>query len=151
MYVGERCSIVTWPAFSVSAGIMLTAVAPLPITTRSLAGVVQRFRPVLRMHHLAREVLEPREIRPVGLVVVVVAGAEEQEPAAVGLRLAVDLGLHRPGVGGRIPIGRQHAGVEADVLVDAVLARGLGQVITDVMPVGDVLRSLSTARRDSSA
>ena len=36
MYVGERCSIVTCPAFSVSVGIMLIAVAPLPITTMRL-------------------------------------------------------------------------------------------------------------------
>ena len=36
MYVGERCSIVTWAAFSASDGIMLTAVAPLPMTTSRL-------------------------------------------------------------------------------------------------------------------
>ncbi len=36
MYDGVRCSIVTWAAFSVSDGIMLTAVAPLPMTTSLL-------------------------------------------------------------------------------------------------------------------
>ena len=35
-YDGVRCSIVTCAAFSVSDGIMLTAVAPLPITTSRL-------------------------------------------------------------------------------------------------------------------
>ena len=33
MYVGERCSIVTFDAVCASAGIRLMAVAPLPITT----------------------------------------------------------------------------------------------------------------------
>jgi hypothetical protein len=33
MYVGERCSIVTWPAVAAIAGTSVTAVAPLPITT----------------------------------------------------------------------------------------------------------------------
>ncbi|PQM45718.1 hypothetical protein C1Y40_04163 [Mycobacterium talmoniae] len=32
-YVGVRCSMVTWAAFSVSDGISDTAVAPDPITT----------------------------------------------------------------------------------------------------------------------
>ena len=36
MYDGVRCSIVTCAAFSVSDGIMLTAVAPLPMTTSLL-------------------------------------------------------------------------------------------------------------------
>jgi hypothetical protein len=36
MYVGERCSIVTCAARSVSAGTSVTAVAPLPITTTRL-------------------------------------------------------------------------------------------------------------------
>ena len=36
MYVGERCSIVTCDAFLVSDGIMLMAVAPLPMTTSLL-------------------------------------------------------------------------------------------------------------------
>ena len=36
MYVGDRCSIVTCAAFSASVGIMLIAVAPLPITTTFL-------------------------------------------------------------------------------------------------------------------
>ena len=37
MYVGERCSIVTWPApESASAGTRVTAVAPEPMTTTFL-------------------------------------------------------------------------------------------------------------------
>ena len=35
-YVGERCSIVTFPARSDSDGSNVTAVAPLPITTTFL-------------------------------------------------------------------------------------------------------------------
>ena len=36
MYVGERCSIVTWPADLASDGTSVTAVAPLPMTTTRL-------------------------------------------------------------------------------------------------------------------
>ncbi len=36
MYVGERCSIVTWAALCAIAGTSVTAVAPLPITTTRL-------------------------------------------------------------------------------------------------------------------
>jgi len=36
MYVGERCSIVTWRADRARAGTRVTAVAPLPITTIAL-------------------------------------------------------------------------------------------------------------------
>ena len=36
MYVGERCSIVMCPASAAIAGISVTAVAPLPITTTRL-------------------------------------------------------------------------------------------------------------------
>jgi hypothetical protein len=103
----------------------------------------------------ARKILQPREIRQVRLVVVVVAGAEEQEPAAVGLRHAVDVRDDRPGVGGRIPVGRNDTGVEADVLLDAVLARGLGQVLADVIALGDVLgarpRLVGIAQREDVA
>ena len=36
MYVGVRCSIVTWAARAASAGTSVTAVAPEPITTMRL-------------------------------------------------------------------------------------------------------------------
>ena len=36
MYVGERCSMVTWAACCANAGIRLMAVAPLPMTTTRL-------------------------------------------------------------------------------------------------------------------
>ena len=105
-----------------------------------LAGVVEVLRPMLRVHHLALEVFDAGKRWRVGLVVVVVAGAEEQEPSAVGLGLAVLFGLHRPSVGGRIPVGGADIGVEPDVLVDAVLARGVGHVLPDLVAVGDHLR-----------
>src|SRR3954449_1004308 len=106
----------------------------------TLAGVVQRLGPELRVHDLAGEVLDARKLRRIGLVVVVVASAEEQEPAAVGLGPAVLLGLHGPGVGGRVPVGGDDARVEPDVLVDAILTGRLGQIRPDVLPVGDILR-----------
>ncbi len=38
MYVGERCSIVTWAAVFAISGTSVTAVAPLPITTTRFAA-----------------------------------------------------------------------------------------------------------------
>jgi hypothetical protein len=35
-YVGDRWSIVTWPAFSANEGTSVIAVAPLPTTTTRL-------------------------------------------------------------------------------------------------------------------
>ena len=100
-----------------------------------LAGVVQVLGPVLRMHHGAVEVLDAREVRGVALVVVVVAVTRRtrtgrgrslvSRPCSTG---------HRPGVGGRIPVGGAHVAVEPDVAVDAVLARGVGQVLADMSP-----------------
>ncbi len=107
------------------------------------------------MHDVAAELLDAGEVRRVGLVVVVVTGAEEEEPAAVGRRLAVDLRLHRPGVGVRIPVGRQDASVEADVPVDAVFTRRLGQVLADVRALRDILgtrpRLVGIAQREDVA
>ena len=101
-----------------------------------LAGDVEILRPELRMDHLAGEVLQTLELRCVALVVVVVAGAEEQEPAPERGLGAVVFGMHGPGVGGRIPIGRPDSGVESDVPVDAVLVCGGGDVVADVVAVG---------------
>ena len=103
-----------------------------------LAGVVEVLRPELRVHHRAGEVGQAGEFRGVGLGVVVVAGAEEHQAAAVGLALAVLGDVHRPGVGGRVPVRRGHRGVEADVRVDAVLAGGALHVVTDLIAVGHV-------------
>ena len=47
----------------------------------ALAGVVESLGPVLRVHDLAAEALAALEVRRVALVVAVVAGAHEEEPA----------------------------------------------------------------------
>ena len=104
------------------------------------AGVIQRLGPQLGMHHRPGEVLDTGEVRPVGLVVVVVAGAEEQEARPVRASRTVMGGLHCPHVGRRIPIRREHPGVELDVAIDVVLVRGVDQIGADVLAVGDVLR-----------
>src|SRR6202012_95349 len=49
------------------------------------SGVVQVFRPLLRVHHPAAEVLDPRQVGLVPVVVAVIAGAHEQEVAGKGL------------------------------------------------------------------
>src|ERR1700744_2687885 len=59
------------------AGTIVTAGAPL-------TGVVQVVRPLLRMHHLAAEVLDPRQVGPVAVVVAVVTGTDKQEVAGEG-------------------------------------------------------------------
>ena len=80
-----------------------------------------------------------REVGCVALVVRVVAAAEEHEPGPVGLRRAVLLYLHRPGVGGRVPVRGAHQAAEPDVGVDAVLAGGGRHVLADVVTVGHAL------------
>ena len=104
-----------------------------------LAGVVQILRPVLRVNDGAREVLDAGELGRVGIVVVVVAGAEEDEAAAVALGLAFFGDVHGPGVGGGIPIGGTHLSAETDVGIDTVLVGGVIHVVADLVAVGDVL------------
>src|SRR6201993_445637 len=91
------------------------------------------------MDDVTLEVLDAGKRGRVRLVVVVVTTAEEQEPPPESLGLTVLLGLNRPGVGARIPVGGQHLGIEPDVLIDAVLARRIGYVLPDVAAVGDHL------------
>ena len=108
-----------------------------------LAGVVEVLRPVLGVDHGATELLDAGELRGVALVVVVVAAAEVDEPAAVLLfrttLRAVLLHRDRPGVGRRVPVRCAHVAVEPDVPVDSVLVRGVAQVLADVGAVGDAL------------
>src|ERR1700722_9596329 len=93
------------------------------------------------MDYRAVELVEAREVRGVAPVVVVVAGPEEQEPAAVGFFGSVLLGGDGPGVVRGVPVRRADVGVEPDVRIDAVLVRGDAQVLPDVHAVGDPFRS----------
>src|SRR5215510_3574821 len=91
------------------------------------------------MQYRALEVFDAGEVGTVRFVVVVVAGAEEQEPASIRLRLAVLLRMYGPRVGRRVPIRRPDIRVEPDVLIDAVLTGGLIEVFPDVFAVDDHL------------
>src|ERR1700761_3815038 len=95
---------------------------------------------MLRMHNGAAELVDAWELRGVTLVIVVVAGPEEHEPAAVHLFGALLIGRDRPGVGRRIPVRRANVAVEPDVTVDAVLVCGGGQVLADMRAVGHAFR-----------
>ena len=102
-----------------------------------LPRIVERVRPVLWMHHLPGEVLDPPEVRRVRLVVVVIAGCAVQEPAPIGSVRSVLFSADRPGVGGRVPVGGPDVGVEADMFGDAVLVGGVHQVLPDLVAAGD--------------
>ena len=111
----------------------------------ALAGVVEILRPFLRMHDLAGEVGRARKLRRVAFLVFVIARAHEQEIAGeahdLGCALARRaLGLHRPARLRRRPRRALDAVVEADLPVDAVVDRGLADVIQNPRPVGDRLR-----------
>src|SRR4051794_6257483 len=97
----------------------------------------------------AGEVVDPPEVRCVRVVVVVVAGGAVDEPASVCAVRAVLLAAHRPGVGGRIPVGGPNESTQANVLGDAVLVGGIGQVLPDPMTVGD--RVVVTPRLERKA
>src|SRR3984957_1410967 len=101
-----------------------------------LALVVEILGPVLWMNNRAVELVEARKVRDVALVVVVVAGPEEQEAAAVGLFGPVLLGGDGPGVVRGVPVRRADVGVEPDVLIHTVLVCSGVQVLPDVLAVG---------------
>jgi hypothetical protein len=54
-----------------------------------LVAVVEVLWPLLRVHHLAVELIQARELRVVAAFVAVVAAAQVQKAAGVGLNLAV--------------------------------------------------------------
>ena len=111
----------------------------------ALAGIVEIFGPFLRMHDLAGEVGRAGKFRRVAFLVFVIARAHEQEIAGeaddFGRALAHRaLGLHGPARLRRRPRRALDAVVEADLLVDAVVDRGLAHVVQNPRPVGDRLR-----------
>ena len=97
----------------------------------AFALVVKVLRPELRVHNRPREVLDSGELRGVALVVVVVATAEMDKACGHLQAIArVDqLDLDQPTCGGGIPVGADQLVAEADLLVDAVLGRGLADVL----------------------
>src|ERR1700752_3013149 len=101
------------------------------------------------MRHLPGEVLDSKQFRAVGVVVVVVAGAEEKEAAAICLVGAVLFGTNRPGVCLRIPIGGPDKGVELNSLVNAVLACRFVEVLPDVGTVGYELLTPPRLKREA--
>ena len=96
---------------------------------------------MLRVDDLALETIGSFEVRRVALVVAVVAAAEEEEPAGERhcLPRVGPLDLDGPArILGR-PVGALHAVAEADLLVDAVHARGVADVLANGRPVRDRL------------
>ena len=102
---------------------------------------------MLRVHDRPAEALGAGQLRRVALVVAVVAGAAEEKAGGQvhGLAGVGALGLDGPALLGRRPLGAHDAVVEADVAVDAVLARGVLDVGEDRRAVGDRLGLLPRA------
>ena len=117
----------------------MTAVAPRADHHDPLAGVVEVLGPVLRVDHVAGEVPEPGQLGPVPPLVVEVAGAGPQERARQLTGALAGLDGDRPARGVAVPLGLHHPVVVADVPVDAVLPRGLAQVVEDQRAVGQRL------------
>src|SRR5207302_3635277 len=111
----------------------------------TFARVVDVFGPFLRMHDAAGEISRAGEFRRVARFVAVVAGAHEQEIAGEAhdlrdTRACRAFGFHGPACVRRRPGGALDAMTKANLVVDAVLGRGLADVVQDPRPVGDRLR-----------
>lgn len=106
-----------------------------------LACHIECVGPVLRVDDRAREAFDAREIRRVGLVVAVVAGAAHQEPGGErdDFPGAGAFGLHSPVVVGRGPFGADRPMTEPDVPIDSGLGGGVAHIVEDVVAVGDRL------------
>ena len=98
-----------------------------------LPGQVEVLRPLLRVHQQPLVALEALPAGPVRLVVVVVAGAQQQEPGGVPQQLAgVAPGdVHGPAPGRGRPARRGDAVPAADVRCEAVLGDDLVEVVED--------------------
>ena len=96
------------------------------------------------MHDAAGEIVAAGKFRRVAFLVFVIARAHEQEIAGeahqLGAALARDaFDLHGPARLRRRPRRALDPVMKADLLVDAVLGRGLADVVQDPRPVGDRL------------
>src|SRR6202034_1140634 len=91
------------------------------------------FAPMLRMDALTRELLHAGEGRQIAGVVVVVAGAADEEAAGVAASLAGRLVQRgdRPAALERRPVSADDLEAVVDLLVDAVLGRGVRDVLAD--------------------
>ena len=92
---------------------------------------------MLGVDQLSGEIGDARELGGVAVVVVVVAGAQVEESGPVGRRSVRRVDPHRPGVRIGTEVGPSNLGGERDLAVDAVIAGGVLQVVTDIGAVGD--------------
>ena len=115
----------------------------------ALAVVVEVLGPELRMDDLPAEAVGALEVGRVGLRVVVVARAREEEAARELHRLARvgALGVNRPARLLARPLRADDTVPVADLVVDSVLGRGLVDVLADRGAVRDRLRLLPRAER----
>jgi hypothetical protein len=139
MYVGERCSIVTWAPRAASAGTSVIAGRAAADDHDALARWVEVRRPLLRVEDGAGELTEPRQVGREAGVVPVVAGAAHQEATADRERRGAGAAraVHRPPCVGARPADALDAVLEADVAIDAEPGRGLAHVRQDARPVGE--------------
>ena len=103
----------------------------------ALVGIIQIFRPLLRMDDLAPETLRALEMRRVAACVIVIAAAHIEERAGDMARLAILLDLQRPlsVFGG--PARRHHLATEANMPVDSEFLRGVDDITADRLAIGD--------------
>ncbi len=96
------------------------------------------------MDGLAPEPVTTRELGQVAVLIVVVAGAHQQEPGAYRQSLAGAGPLGRDGPAGVVarPVGSDHLVAVADMFPDAILFDRLLEVVHDRRSVGDRLAVL---------
>lgn len=103
----------------------------------TLAGVIEVRGPELRVHGCAFEILEAGDSGREGLVVVVVAGREDDEARAQGRAAPGVVHLKEPGLRVAAPVRGQDLVREADALVNAEGGGGVADVGQDASAVGD--------------
>lgn len=103
-----------------------------------LVRVVKVLRPELRVHYCSFVVVNPWDGGLERLFVVVVAGAKEKEFAAEGLLFSLVCSyIESPSLVLRRVVCTVDMVVEFDLLVDAILLRGLAQVLGDERAFGN--------------
>ena len=106
-----------------------------------LTAVVEVLRPLLGVYQTPLELIGAGEVRRVAGVVVVVAGAAEQELAGEDFAFTAAFVFHAHGpqtvAGGEV--GVDHAALEINLVVDVVFGGGVGAVFADRRAVGEHL------------